>query len=202
MAYTDDKYKFQPRNRDGTEIGHEIRQPEDDNDHFAEQQSYTTPASFRNGRWEHLYRSSSYNSGALEYQTSFENTNCTRADSAGPDFTSQMGYGKREVAMMPSLPEIDMARNFYSPPALTDSFQSIGTNEYQGVSATGSSESTSSLKSYDRPAPAKSAFMLFSEAKRVEIMRRATSSGKVREFNHLFSKMLLTLSYNTHRSTV
>lgn len=195
MSYYDDKYKCHPCDRDG--VGHRNGQTTDDDDQLAEQQSYTTLASFRNGSWEHLNRSNSYGAGTREYQPFFDNTSTPnqnyRGYSIGPSFANHMDYDKREVAPMPSLPAVDMTRNFYSPPSLNDSFQSTGMSDHQEVSASGSSESTSSTKSFDRPAPARSAFMMFSDAKRVEIMGRAAQGGKVRVF-YFFPSSLTCIS--------
>ena len=153
-------------------------------------QSHSTLVSFRGADWNHHGGAYGSTVGG-DYRSFYENASTPNEDC-------------RFAAPMPSLPTAGMARSPYFQPnevpqtshrivsKITPS-DSFNTNDHRnsvyqessyyaaapaispliGLSASGSSESSTAST---RPAPARSAFMMFSEAKRGEIMRRVGSS--------------------------
>jgi len=128
--------------------------------------------------------------------------NANDSYSAGRYPPIQANYENNAVPM-PALPPIGMAKSPIFPPTNhsmpypTNSkinerhtaiyrnsphFSVAPTIDYrmEGLFASGSSESSTTSTNPNRPAPAKSAFMCFSFAKREEMMKRVGSSGGVR----------------------
>ena len=150
----------------------------------AGQQSYSTLVSFRGADWNHHGGAYGSTVGG-DYHSFYENASTPNED-------------YRFAAPMPNLPTDRMAKSPHFRPIVSkitpsDSFNTNDHHQsvYQessyfaeapsitpliGLSASGSSESSTAST---RPTPARSAFMMFSEAKRGEIMRRVGSSGNV-----------------------
>lgn len=184
-----DQYKYHPLNqgdedRKGVQVPNDCGSPID--------RSYLTASS-----WLLPH-------GTADGHESYENISTPNGDEY-PAQEYHSAHSGSDSNEMPSLPCADVMRTgLYLPPTSnvtpSDSFQSLSMNEHanpiyrrsqyfseappiapiEGLSSVSSeSTTTSTYNPESRPVPARSAFIMFSEATREEIMRRAGPNGKV-----------------------
>jgi hypothetical protein len=217
MSFYKDEYKCHPCTLGDDKSG---KMPNDSN-HLAEQPSYLAHASHRGARWLPTNGRSVSNQSHPGYASySVEDYLSNQASYANEDAAQVMpslpAIGTTATRLyFPPNEEPETPHGIASKIASSDSFQSTGTNDHvnpiyrkssyfseapsiahvEGLaSASGSSESStmSAQQATGRPMPARSAFMMFSEAKRGEVVRMAEPNGKVSNM-YLFAWLHLSV---------
>jgi hypothetical protein len=199
MSYYDDKYKCLPCNQRSDLMEGQMT---NDYNYYEEEHLSATwhPSAARDNLSFHKTGTSNTNSGYYpgDYH-SFQERYGNRDVDAMPELPA---IGLARSLYFPPINEQPEAPNLIATKiTANNSFQSTGSNEHskaiyhktryfdrapvithmEGLSASGSSEgsttSTTLNRPCDRPSPAKSAFMMFSEAKGCEIMSKAGNRG-------------------------
>lgn len=201
MSFYKDEYKCRPCTRGDGETGN---MPNDSSNLAERQPSYLAHAAYRGAGWLPTNGQSrpgyaNYSVGDyLSSQAGYVNEDAARAM---PDLPAIGSIGTQ--LYFPPKEESETPHGIASKITSSDSFQSTGTNEHvnpiyrkspyfseapsishvDGLNSTSGSSESSTMSTYHasgRPVPARSAFMMFSDAKRGEIVRMAETNGKVR----------------------